>query len=37
VMGPGGYTVRDYLRLGAPLTLVSILVTILGLRWAWGL
>ncbi|MCJ7512998.1 MAG: SLC13 family permease [Anaerolineales bacterium] len=37
VMGPGGYTVRDYLRLGAPLTAVTALLTLLGLHWAWGL
>jgi len=37
VMGPGGYTTRDYFRLGAPLTAVSILVTLAGLHWIWGL
>jgi di/tricarboxylate transporter len=37
VMGPGGYTPRDYLRLGAPLTLLTALLTLLGLHWAWGL
>ena len=37
VMGPGGYTLRDYLRLGAPLTLLSALLTLLGLHWVWGL
>jgi di/tricarboxylate transporter len=37
VMGPGGYNFRDYLRLGIPLTLVSILVALLGLHWIWGL
>jgi di/tricarboxylate transporter len=37
VMGPGGYRVRDYLRLGLPLTLVSILVAVAGLHWVWGL
>jgi di/tricarboxylate transporter len=37
VMGPGGYRVRDYLRLGLPLTIVSLLVTIAGLHWVWGL
>jgi di/tricarboxylate transporter len=37
VMGPGGYTIRDYLRLGAPLTLLTALLTLLGLHWAWGL
>jgi di/tricarboxylate transporter len=37
VMGPGGYTFRDYLRLGIPLTLIAILVALLGLHWVWGL
>jgi di/tricarboxylate transporter len=37
VMGPGGYTLRDYLRLGGPLTLVTALLTLLGLHWVWGL
>lgn len=37
VMGPGGYTLRDYLRLGAPLTVLSALLTLLGLHWVWGL
>jgi di/tricarboxylate transporter len=37
VMGPGGYKFRDYVRLGAPLTLLSILVTLAGLYWFWGL
>ncbi|HLC03476.1 MAG TPA: SLC13 family permease [Anaerolineales bacterium] len=37
VMGPGGYTFRDYMRLGAPLTLIAILVVILGLHLVWGL
>ena len=37
VMGPGGYTMRDYLRLGIPLTLVSILVALAGLHWIRGL
>ncbi len=37
VMGPGGYTLRDYLRLGTPLTVLTALLTLLGLHWAWGL
>jgi len=37
VMGPGGYTFRDYVRLGAPLTIVAALVALLGLHWVWGL
>ncbi len=37
VMGPGGYTFRDYVRLGMPLTILTILVAVLGLHWVWGL
>lgn len=37
VMGPGGYTFRDYWRLGAPVTLVAILIVVLGLHLVWGL
>jgi di/tricarboxylate transporter len=37
VMGPGGYTVRDYVRLGVPLTILTIVVASLGLHWVWGL
>lgn len=37
VMGPGGYTFRDYARLGAPLTIISILVTLAGLHWIWNI
>ncbi|MGH2626004.1 MAG: SLC13 family permease, partial [Anaerolineales bacterium] len=37
VMGPGGYTLRDYMRLGAPLSLVAAAVALFGLHWVWGL
>ena len=37
VMGPGGYTFRDYLRLGAPLSLLCFGVALAGLHWIWGL
>jgi len=37
IMAPGGYTFRDYLRLGTPLTLLTIAVTLAALHWAWGL
>jgi di/tricarboxylate transporter len=37
VMGPGGYTFRDYIRLGAPLSLVCFAVALAGLHWIWGL
>ena len=37
VMGPGSYNFRDYARLGAPLTLITLLVTLAALHWIWGL
>jgi di/tricarboxylate transporter len=37
VMGPGGYTFRDYVRLGIPLTILTFFVAALGLHWFWGL
>jgi len=37
VMGSGGYTVRDYLRVGGPLTLIVLLVCLLGLHLFWNL
>jgi di/tricarboxylate transporter len=37
VMGSGGYTFRDYLRVGGPLTALVLCLVILGLRLFWGL
>jgi di/tricarboxylate transporter len=37
VMGPGGYTMRDFLRIGGPLTLLLILTILAGLHFFWGL
>lgn len=37
VMGPGGYTFRDYMRLGLPLAVLSVIVALAGLHWFWGL
>jgi len=37
VMGPGGYTSRDFLRVGLPLTLTTFVLALLGLHWVWGL
>jgi di/tricarboxylate transporter len=37
VMGSGGYTFRDYLRVGGPLTALVLCIVILGLRLFWGL
>jgi hypothetical protein len=36
-MGPGSYTFRNYVRLWAPVTLVTALVALAGLHWIWGL
>lgn len=35
VMSPGGYTFRDYMRLGLPLTIVIITAALAFLRWTW--
>ena len=37
VMGPGGYTARDYLRVGGLLLLVILPVILLGLHFVWNL
>lgn len=37
VMGPGGYRFRDYVRVGAPLTLVILAVVLLVLPLVWPL
>ena len=37
VMSPGGYTIKDYLLLGAPLDFLIFVVIIIGLRLFWGL
>ena len=36
VMGPGGYTTRDYLRVGLPLTLLLFVVFMLALAVFWN-
>ncbi len=36
VMGPGGYTFRDYARLGLPLTVLLFVVMLAGLALWWG-
>jgi len=36
VMGPGGYTTRDFLRIGLPLTVLVGLAILAGLHWIWG-
>jgi di/tricarboxylate transporter len=37
VMGSGGYSFRDYLKVGGPLTLLVLLIIMLGLKIFWGL
>jgi di/tricarboxylate transporter len=37
VMGPGGYTTRDYLRVGGLLLIAILPVILLGLHFAWNL
>jgi di/tricarboxylate transporter len=37
VMGPGGYQFKDYIKIGVPLTIVVLLVTMLLLPWVWPL
>jgi di/tricarboxylate transporter len=37
VMGPGGYTFKDYARLGLPLSLVVFGVMLVGLALFWGI
>ena len=37
VMGPGGYRFRDYVKVGVPLTIVVLIVTMLVLPWVWPL
>jgi di/tricarboxylate transporter len=37
VMGPGGYTMRDFLRIGGPLTVLLVVTILTGLHFFWGL
>jgi di/tricarboxylate transporter len=37
VMGPGGYKMRDFLRIGGPLTVILIVIILIGLHFFWGL
>ena len=37
VMGPGGYRFSDYLKVGLPLTVILMLVTLAVLPWVWPL
>ncbi len=37
VMNPGGYTFKDYLKVGLPLTVAAFLIIIFGIKLFWGL
>lgn len=37
VYGPGGYNFRDYLKIGAPLTLIYMVVCVYMLSWWYGM
>ncbi|MDI1241731.1 MAG: anion permease [bacterium] len=37
VMSPGGYSFRDYVRVGLPLTLILSAVVLIVLPLVWGL
>jgi di/tricarboxylate transporter len=37
VMGSGGYSFRDYLKVGGPLTVIVLLIVLIGLKVFWGL
>lgn len=37
VYGPGGYSVRDFVRIGAPLNLLLSVVTVSGINVIWGI
>ena len=37
VMGSGGYSFRDYIKVGGPLTLIILLIIMVGLKVFWGL
>ncbi len=36
-MGPGGYRFKDYVKIGVPLTILVLIVTMLLLPWVWPL
>jgi di/tricarboxylate transporter len=37
VMSPGGYTFRDFIKVGLPLAIIIIIVVLFGLQVFWGL
>ena len=36
VMSPGGYTFKDYAKVGLPLTIIAFILIILLIRFYWG-
>ncbi len=37
VYGPGGYRFTDYVRVGLPLTITTVITTVVVIPWFWGL
>jgi di/tricarboxylate transporter len=37
VLGPGGYDFTDYWKLGLPLSIIVVLISIPAILWAWPL
>ncbi len=37
VYGPGGYRFTDYVRVGLPLTITTVITTVVVIPWAWGI
>lgn len=37
VMNPGGYTFKDYIKVGLPLTIAAFLIIMFGIKLFWGL
>jgi di/tricarboxylate transporter len=37
VYGPGGYQFTDYVRVGFPLTITTVITTVVVIPWAWGI
>jgi di/tricarboxylate transporter len=37
MMGPGGYTPRDFLKVGSCMTAVTLITLLIGMRLFWGI
>ena len=37
VLNPGGYSIRDYVKVGLPLTILAFLIVVFGISLFWGL